>query len=190
MTKLSLQIFLMLWTYYLTFGCIYIMYQTDLNIIAASASQREEENAFFRTWLKSKDESYLDSKVHGINDKVSAAIDCTECANCCKTLVINVSPDEATSCSRHLGLSEDEFKEKYLEESLQGELYINNIPCHFLAGSKCSIYNNRFADCREFPHLHKPGFRGRLLGTLLHYGKCPIVYNVLEELKEELGFKY
>ncbi len=165
------------------------MYQTDLTILGVYAEEREEENNIFRAWLKDKDDKALDITVHAINDTVSAGIDCMACANCCKTLLISVTPEELASCSNHIGFSENEFKEKYLEESLKGNLYINTTPCHFLANNKCSIYTNRFADCREFPHLHKPGFRDRLLGTFLHYGKCPIVFNVIEELKDHLGFR-
>jgi Fe-S-cluster containining protein len=166
------------------------LYQTDLNIIAQEAEVREDENYSFRSWLKTKDSKRLDGLVHGINDRVSAAIDCTQCGNCCNKLVINVTKTEMRSCSKYLNVSETEFKEKYLEESQQGELYINTIPCHFFAEKKCTIYENRFKECREFPHLHKPGFQQRLLGTLMHYGTCPIVYNVLEELKDEMNYRY
>ena len=165
------------------------MYQTDLNIIAKQAEEREDENYAFRSWLKMKDSKPLYRLVHEINDKVSAAIDCTKCGNCCRTLVINVTPQDMASCSKHLNITKEEFKEKYIEESQEGEYYINTIPCHFFADKKCTIYDHRFKECRDFPHLHKSGFQGRLLGTLLHYGTCPIVYNVLEELKDRLRFR-
>ena len=165
-----------------------VMYQTDLAIIATYASAREKENDEFRSWLKDKDGLLLDQVVHNINDTVSAGIDCTACGNCCKTLVIDVSAAEMATCAAHLHMPQETFKEQYLEESQQGKLYISTIPCHFLADNKCTIYANRFTDCRAFPHLYKDGFRDRLPGTLMHYGKCPIVYNVLEELKDTLGY--
>ena len=164
------------------------MYQTDHATMLRHADEREVENDDFKSWLKGHDDALVDGLVHSINDRVSAAIDCTECARCCKQLMINVTPDEMTACATHLAVSADTFKEKYLEESQMGKLYINTIPCHFLEGTRCGIYTHRFADCRDFPNLHKPGFKPRLLGTLLHYGRCPIVYNVVEELKTELGF--
>ena len=166
------------------------MYQSDLNIIATDAEIREDENYDFRMWLKNYDESdiALDARVHGLNNKVSAAIDCTQCGNCCKTLVINVTLPEIDALATALSLSPEAVKEKYIEESLQGSCFMNTMPCNFLADNKCTIYQDRFTECRDFPHLHKPGFRQRLLGTLGHYGRCPIIYNVVEELKAALAY--
>ncbi len=163
-------------------------YQTDLNIIANKAQEREQENEDFRLWLKKSDPEKIDIIVHSLNDKVSNVVDCTTCGNCCKTLIINVSPIDLYNCSLGLDMPETVFKDKYLEESLAGNLFMNTIPCNFLSNDKCTIYENRFNECREFPHLHKTGFQDRLLGTMLHYGRCPIIYNVIEGLKLETGF--
>jgi len=152
------------------------------------ALQKEQENDHFMLSLKEYDGVQLDAMVHEINDKVSAAIDCTLCGNCCKTLVVSVSPEELQGLSQFLQLTEEATKEQYIEESAAGRYFISKMPCHFLADKKCTIYEQRFTDCREFPHLHKPGFRERFSGTLMHYGSCPIIYNVIEELKERLGF--
>jgi len=165
------------------------VYKTDLQFIATQAVEKEEENDHFRQWLKNEHIEGLDDLVHSINDEVSAAVDCTQCGNCCKTLIINVTAQEATQLAAHLHMPEAAVKEKYIEESVAGNMYINTMPCHFLADKKCSIYTNRFTECRDFPHLHKPGFQQRMLGTLMHYGGCPIVYNVVEELKGKVGFK-
>ncbi|MBV9989122.1 MAG: hypothetical protein JO301_15695, partial [Chitinophagaceae bacterium] len=45
-----------------------------------------------------------------------------------------------------------------------------------------------FAGCREFPALHVPGFRNRLFTTFMHYERCPIIFNVMEQLKDVIGF--
>jgi Fe-S-cluster containining protein len=164
------------------------VYQADLSIIAAAAEEKEEENLGFLPWLKGADDTALDDKVHALNVTVSAAIDCTACGNCCKTLVINVTRDEIVNLGTALGMSPEAIKETYIEESLQGACYMNTMPCNFLSDNKCTIYAARFTECRDFPHLHKPGFRQRLLGTLGHYGRCPIIYNVVEELKTDLGY--
>ena len=103
--------------------------------------------------------------------------------------MINVTPEESILVADHLNISQQDFKEKYIEESLQGKMIINTIPCHFLEEKKCTIYPERFNECREFPHLHKSNFKGRLFGTLIHYAMCPIIFNVVEELKTETGFR-
>ena len=148
----------------------------------------EEENDAFRIYLKRLNSDELDKKVHTINDYVTPQIDCTACGACCRQLMINVTEEEKNTVANHLQVSPQRFKEEFLEESMQGKLIINTIPCHFLADSKCNIYENRFTECREFPHLHEPNFKGRLFGTLVHYAMCPIIYNVVEQLKIDVGF--
>ena len=159
----------------------------DLNFIAAEAESRLAENEAFRTYLQGYPEA-LDPAVHLLNNKISAVVDCTTCGNCCRTLMINVTSEEADRLAVHLDTSLTELKKTHLEESLAGQLIMNTIPCHFLTENKCSIYSNRFTECREFPGLHRNGFRDRLFSTFMHYGRCPIVYNVLEELKRVTKF--
>jgi Fe-S-cluster containining protein len=163
-------------------------YETRLEYIAEQGIEKAEENDYFLRSLKQVDGAVLDGIVHEINTTVSAAIDCTSCGNCCKTLIVNITPEEIKRLAVFMNMPEAGLREKYIEESQQGACYINSIPCHFLDGKKCGIYEQRFTECRDFPHLHKNGFRERLLGTLLHYGSCPIIYNVIEEVKHRLNF--
>jgi Fe-S-cluster containining protein len=163
-------------------------YITDLEVIATIAAEKEEENDHFLRSLRHHDDEKLDAVVHTIYSQVNPAIDCTKCGNCCKTLIVNITKPEIEGLSKYLDIPLDELKEKYIEESSQGNCFINSVPCHFLDGTKCSIYDGRFTECRDFPHLHKPGFRERFLGTLLHYGSCPIIFNVVEQVKRELKF--
>jgi Fe-S-cluster containining protein len=62
------------------------------------------------------------------------------------------------------------------------------MPCRFLADSSCTIYAHRFAGCREFPALDLPGFTQRYFTIQMHYDRCPIIFNVVEQLKKELHF--
>jgi uncharacterized protein len=160
---------------------------TDLKKIKRISGEKELENEVFRIFLNRQDREQIDRIVHKLNDEITPQINCTHCGNCCKSL-ISVTSEETASLAKHLQISHTGFKEKYIEESEQGQMIINTIPCHFLSGTTCSIYEHRFIQCREFPHLHKPHFTGRLFGTLMYYGKCPIIFNVVEKLKEGLGF--
>lgn len=164
--------------------------KTDLKQIECIAAKKEGENERFRIFLKQQDSDEIDLTVHKLNAEVTAEIDCTQCGNCCKSLMINVTVEETTLLATHLQLSKDDVKKIYLEESEEGQMIINKIPCHFLTNNRCSIYENRFTDCRDFPHLHKPHFTGRLFGTMMYYSICPIVFNVVEKLKAELNFKH
>jgi Fe-S-cluster containining protein len=163
-------------------------YITDLDLLAAQAELKSEENAHFLLSLRHHDTAELDNIAHVVNAEVSSAIDCTACGNCCQKLVINVTHEEVDMLAAHLRLTPSTTKEKYIEESQGGNCFINTIPCHFLSDKKCTIYESRFTECRDFPHLHKPGFKARLAGTLNYYGSCPIIYNVIEEMKTRLRF--
>lgn len=160
-----------------------------LETIRQLAAEKENENENFRFFLKEQDGELIDKKVQRLNEWVTEKTDCTSCGNCCKSLLINVTTIEAESLAAHLQTSLETVKEKYLDVSPGGKMVISSIPCHFLQGTKCSIYENRFEGCREFPHLDRANFTQRLFGTMMYYGTCPIIFNVIELLKEELEFK-
>ncbi len=139
--------------------------------------------------MKNRDLVAIDGLVHKINEQVEKEIDCTTCGACCKNLMIHITDEEADKAADCINLSSANFKEQYVEVSAGGQMIMNTIPCHFLENKSCSIYANRFSECRDFPHLHKPHFTQRLFSTLIHYSICPIIYNVVEELKIQTGFK-
>jgi uncharacterized protein len=163
-------------------------YETSLPVLAGELLAREVENDHFLAYVKGFHGASVDAIVHEINKDVSTLIDCTSCGNCCKSLMIHITADEIRNLSTVLQKPEQEIQDIYIEKSLAGQFFMNTIPCHFLNDNKCTIYPDRFTECREFPHLHKDGFKERMLGTMLHYGSCPIVYNVVEQLKIKLDF--
>ncbi len=66
---------------------------------------------------------------------------------------------------------------------------MNAIPCHFLNGKACTVYEIRPDECRNFPQLDRVGFTTRMFGTFSHYGMCPIIFNVVEQLKTAIHFR-
>lgn len=162
---------------------------TNLTEIATIAAARENENDGFRLFLNQQDGEVIDGMVRAIDADISPRIDCTKCGNCCRSLMINITEKETENLAKQLGESIAVTKEKYIETSSEGQLIINAIPCHFLQDNACTIYEHRFNECRAFPHLHKPNFTGRIFGTLMYYSICPIIFNVVEKLKEKAGFK-
>lgn len=103
--------------------------------------------------------------------------------------MVNINETEADNLSSHLQLSRENFDKKYIEKGSSGMMLLNSIPCHFLSDNKCTVYEYRFEGCKEFPALHLPGFKKRVFTTFMHYDRCPIIFNVVERLKEELNFK-
>ena len=160
----------------------------DLEQIALLASERVEENDRFAQQVKANDPEKMDQLVHELNRSIEKLIDCTSCGNCCKTLMINVSESEADRLSHHLLVSRTSFDDTYLEKGSNGMMLMNTIPCSFLEKDKCTVYDYRFEGCREFPAMHLPDFNKRLFTTLMHYGRCPIIFNIVEQLKDEMNF--
>lgn len=161
---------------------------TDLTTIKQIAEEKQAENDLFRNFLKQQNNDAIDLLVHSFTETITPQIDCTQCGNCCKSLMINITKEETIQLSNHLQISETQLIDQYIEQSEQGQMVINTIPCHFLKGTTCSIYEHRFTECREFPHLHKPNFTGRLFGTMQYYEICPIIFNVVEKLKEAIYY--
>ena len=102
--------------------------------------------------------------------------------------MINVTAFDAERMATHLCKSTEAFKEEFVEVG-SSMMIMNTIPCHFLADNKCTAYEARFTECREFPNLHSENFKGRLFATFIHYAMCPIIFNVVEALKVRTGFK-
>jgi len=161
----------------------------DLEYIKNKANELEAENIEFQDFLRNLDSLSLDKAVFELSEAISPKIECTDCGNCCKSLMVNIDEEEANNLSAHLGQSRAEFDAKYLDKGESGRMVVNAIPCHFLEGNSCSIYEHRFAGCKEFPAFHVPDFNKRLFTTYMHYDRCPIIFNVMETLKIESGFK-
>lgn len=128
----------------------------------------------------------MDEWVHKLNAQIAPAISCTNCGNCCKSLMVNIAEPEANRLSDHLNLSRTDFDSTYIEKGSNGMMILNTIPCAFLSENKCTVYEYRFEGCREFPAMHLPGFSKRLFTTLMHYGRCPIIFNIVEVMKKQL----
>jgi hypothetical protein len=163
------------------------MIQTDLSKIKDYAQKNEMQNWRFRSELKMMDttDTEIDSLVVEVSDRITKQIKCKSCANCCKEKSPNVLEEEILLISNRLGISKGEFEKRYLEKAEDGsEFIIRKRPCPFLKNNECEIYDIRPEDCRSYPHLHKEGFRTRLIGVLENYSVCPIVFNTYNELRQ------
>ena len=161
---------------------------TDLEFIGRFAHEKQDENDQFRAFLSTHDSAEVDLLVRELDAAISPNVNCTSCGNCCKSLMVNINEQEADNLSAHLDMQRAAFDEKYLEKGSNGMMLLNAIPCHFLSDNKCTVYEYRFEGCKEFPALHLPGFKKRLFTTFMHYDRCPIIFNVVEQLKERLNF--
>lgn len=162
--------------------------ELDLETIEELGEKRLDENFRFRAFLKGQDPDKIDRIVHRLNREISDRIDCTTCGNCCAKLKPCITNQDIDRLSAKLEIPAQKVRDEYVETE-DGDQYFKNLPCSFLKDKKCTVYTDRPDDCRSFPHLHKPWFTSRLLGVIGNYSICPIVFNVLEKLKQELHFR-
>lgn len=159
------------------------------------ATEKGIENWEFRSFLKFNDrlsDDELDKLVADITRCVWTEIDCTTCANCCKTLQPSFSEEDQRRIAGKLGLSVEQFKQHYLQvtnEEGESVWQIKQSPCPFLENNKCTIYKDRPKNCRQYPYLYDPNFSSRTTMMVERTYTCPIVFEVFEELKAHLRFR-
>jgi hypothetical protein len=158
------------------------------------AEKKEDENWDFRTFIKAHcdlDEAELDNRVSAITKRVWAGIDCTTCANCCKEVKPTFSEEDVARLSGRLGVARQEFIDAHLQKTKPGQenpWTTCTLPCPFLKENKCSVYEDRPADCRNYPYLYESDLVFRMMSMIGRTFTCPIVYEVMEELKPSVGF--
>ena len=166
----------------------------DLVQIRQQAESKEDENHRFRVFLKHEcdlEPEELDQRVFDITHRVWAEIDCTTCANCCRELMPGFSEEEVVRVARRLGMENEQFIATYLkpaEADSDDPWQTRETPCPFLKDNRCSIYDDRPAECRSYPYLCERDFEYRTIGVVERTFTCPIVFEVMEELKKALGF--
>ena len=66
----------------------------------------------------------------------------------------------------------------------------NETGCVFLEGNLCSVYEARPQNCANFPHVVRGtgSISSRMWEFLDRAAYCPIVYNWMEKVKEDIGF--
>jgi Fe-S-cluster containining protein len=167
----------------------------DLVQIGKLARQKEDENWRFREFLKGDcdlEADDIDSHVFEATRRVWAGIDCTSCANCCRQIKPTFSEEEVGRLARGLGIERQQFIDRYLERTEAGNKnpwQTRTTPCPFLDDNRCSVYEDRPADCSGYPYLYEPEFLFRTMAMIKRTFTCPIVYEVMEDLKKNLGFK-
>jgi uncharacterized protein len=154
--------------------------------------KKREENARFRTFMKSRDHS--DRILRRIAQGIEDDIDCTVCANCCRVATATVKERDVEHLSRFLRISEARFLAEYTTESEDEGRILRRTDeegCVFLSGNECTVYEARPDACQRFPHVVRGNgsIASRMWQFVDRACYCPIVYNSLEAFKEEMGYR-
>jgi len=162
--------------------------ETNLSKIEHLAHVREDENFRFRAFLKEKDGEKVDRIVHRLHEEITGKIDCLSCGNCCK-LQVELDEEDIEVLSRLENISPESYEDSYCETDAFGDVVLKVKPCRYLEGTTCTIHEHKPRRCKEFPNTHKKDFNHRLLGMISYYEICPIVFNLMEQLKDEMRFR-
>ncbi len=123
--------------------------------------------------------------------KVWKEVDCTECANCCKTMTPTFRKSDVVRIAKHLEMTPKDFMQKWLHKEKKSGDWVNTTqPCQFLVDNKCSIYDVRPKDCAEFPHHNKKPFdlyNDTFKGNLT---RCPATLQLIDRLKKKVEKDY
>lgn len=163
--------------------------QTNLDIIAAEAAQRADDYAAFSHYVEIQDltDDELDTLVDHIAAPIIDAIDCTQCANCCRNLDIYLTESDGKRLSNAIDITLSSIVEHDHASANEEWGMFTRKPCIFLDGKLCSVYPARPESCRIYP-VFTPNFRWTIDMILEGIGLCPIIYNVIRELQEELDW--
>ena len=163
----------------------------DLVQIRRLGEQKRDENERLRRHLKRH--VFVERRLRAIAEDVEDDMDCTECANCCRSATVRLKDRDLPKLAKALRLSEQKFLNQYAEMTEdEGWILKRNADgsCPFLSGNLCTVYEVRPSTCEDFPHLVRgPGsLVARMWEMADRACYCPIVYNTLEAWKVETKF--
>lgn len=144
-----------------------------------------ERKKLYKNMLARADKNKVLRQLPDLHEEATAAVDCLQCANCCKNYSPRFKTPDIKRISKHLGLRESVFIDTYLRVDEEGDFVVKSSPCPFLGTDNyCAIYDERPSDCRRFPYTDEDVILKRQPLTLKNAGFCPITYYVLEKLLE------
>ena len=155
------------------------------------------ENLKFRRYMKSH--GFVERQFRKAAEEVTAAIDCRECAECCRVPDVPIAERDVEKLAHYLGLSEPAFLEKHTALDEDGALILLRHPrtaasaggCTFLDGNECTVYEARPGNCQRFPHLLRGqgSLESKMWALVDRTTFCPIVYNWMEKVKSLTKFR-
>jgi Fe-S-cluster containining protein len=150
-----------------------------------NAARREEAHFRFLRGLKLLHDDEVDGLAHKLHAEVFAQIDCTRCANCCKTAAVSLDDEDIDRIAGWLGVERDAFIAAYLQPyPVEGRYHMRAQPCPLLgADDRCTVYEVRPACCRSYPNTDQEGFSSRVYQHASNSVICPAVYHIVKRMR-------
>ena len=165
---------------------------TDLNQIKQLAAHHHDDFEVMRHMLQIDDDiddAALDRLVNRLAAPIIEAIDCTRCANCCRSLDVYLTEGDMQQIAGAVHIPLSDIQSAHVDHEAAAHVgewgKFRHKPCPFLKGKCCSVYSHRPVSCREYPAF-TPDFRWTLTDTIAGAAHCPIIYNVLARMLKEV----
>ena len=163
---------------------------TDLVQIRRLGQQKRSENFRFRAYLRNHRHS--DRRLRRFGEEIEAEIDCTQCANCCRVSEVGITDRDIDKLAKFIGVTREEFLRDSTQRDEANDLILKKTDagCIFLKDNLCTVYEARPQNCANFPHLVRGAgsIDSRMWQLVDRAEFCPIVYNWMEKVKEDIGF--
>jgi hypothetical protein len=165
---------------------------TDLIQIRRQGEQDREENLRFRKYIKSH--NYVERQFRHAAEEVHAAIDCRECAECCRVTEVQIVERDIDKLARFLRISPQRFRQDYTAVDEDEAVILKRdekTGCVFLDGKECTVYDHRPGNCERFPHLLRGAgsLESRMWAYVDRATYCPIIFNWFAKVKALTKFR-
>lgn len=161
-----------------------------LKHLKKEAKRKQNENLDFRMYLQEHaDPQELDRQINQLHQELFNAFDCKQCRNCCKEYGALFFEEEIPWVATFLQTTREELIWKYMARD--GDLYyLEEKPCMFLQkDGSCRLGDVKPICCVDFPYTHYDDRIHNLTSMIEYASICPVVFELLERLKELYGFK-
>ena len=114
------------------------------------------------------------------------------CRNCCKQYAGSIHQKDVGKIAASLRLTAADFQKKYLRNAdAEGMCQTLHVPCDFLnEDGECQLGEYQPESCRKFPYTDQPDRLQSMYSIIGNASVCPVVFEILERLKEEYHFQY
>lgn len=154
---------------------------------ALDAENNRENSFYFLKKLKGYgNQEKVDSHAQEAHAHFFSRIDCTKCANCCKTISAEFKKADVKRIANFKNVKPQDIIDQYLtiDEDNSDAFMSKTLSCTFLEDNKCSIYEVRPTDCKDYPNTQKKHFSTRSFSHTDNTVVCPAVFHIVERMKE------
>jgi len=143
-----------------------------------------ERNKQVLNKLKKLKTDLSDKLMHQAHKRAFEAVNCMECANCCKTTSPAIYERDIDRLAKHLRMKPSKFIESYLNKDNDDCYVLKSSPCVFLDDENyCTVYEHRPMACKTYPHTDRKRVSQINDLTLENTLVCPAVKQMLDMLE-------